>query len=369
MRHSRSTSRLETRPLARPGFAHRIARTALVGGLCLATPTVFSIRPDVPSVQVARAAVPAPTILAEALRMDARLFDPRPSLDAAALRFGQALAPAGNFRLGQAVPAPATRVATAPVQPRAVPVITLAERAPAVPFPAPRPADLDASPDVAARVDATRLAERRLSRRSRIAAVAPAPVDNRSFVEKLFGIEATPGPALAYAALQNGPLQTAPAPRLSPTPSAGAATAVYDISARRVYLPNGETLEAHSGLGPALDDPRAAHVRMRGPTPPHVYDLTEREQLFHGVRALRLNPVGGSGAIFGRAGLLAHTYMLGPNGDSNGCVSFKDYDRFLQAYLRGEVKRLVVVSGRGQDGPPGFQNRLFGSAFRPDNPA
>lgn len=53
----------------------------------------------------------------------------------------------------------------------------------------------------------------------------------------------------------------------------------------------------------------------------------------------------GSAAIHGRAGLLAHTYMLGPNGDSNGCISFKDYNRFLQAFLRGEVRRLVVVAG------------------------
>jgi len=49
-------------------------------------------------------------------------------------------------------------------------------------------------------------------------------------------------------------------------------------------------------------------------------------------------------AIFGRTGLLAHTYMLGPNGDSNGCVSFKDYNAFLQAYRNGEVKRLAVVT-------------------------
>ena len=61
-----------------------------------------------------------------------------------------------------------------------------------------------------------------------------------------------------------------------------------------------------------------------------------------GVEALRLNPVGGD--IFGRTGLLAHTYMLGPRGDSNGCVSFKDYDAFLQAFRNGEVKRLAVVS-------------------------
>jgi hypothetical protein len=36
--------------------------------------------------------------------------------------------------------------------------------------------------------------------------------------------------------------------------------------------------------------------------------------------------------------------MLGPRGDSNGCVSFRDYNAFLQAFKRGEVKRLVVVS-------------------------
>src|ERR1700730_14530095 len=71
--------------------------------------------------------------------------------------------------------------------------------------------------------------------------------------------------------------------------------------------------------------------------------LAPREQLFHGVQALCLKPVG-SGDIFGRAGLLAHTYMLGPNGDSNGCVSFKNYNSFLQAFQIGEVKRLVVVA-------------------------
>jgi hypothetical protein len=36
--------------------------------------------------------------------------------------------------------------------------------------------------------------------------------------------------------------------------------------------------------------------------------------------------------------------MLGPNGDSNGCVSFRDYNAFLQAYERGQVQRLVVVA-------------------------
>ena len=82
---------------------------------------------------------------------------------------------------------------------------------------------------------------------------------------------------------------------------------------------------------------------MRGATPPNVYELTPREELFHGVAALRMKPVG-SGELYGRAGLLAHPYMLGPGGDSNGCVSFKDYDAFLQAYQTGQVKRLAVVA-------------------------
>jgi type VI secretion system (T6SS) effector TldE1-like protein len=119
-------------------------------------------------------------------------------------------------------------------------------------------------------------------------------------------------------------------------------TAVYDIAARTVYLPNGHRLEAHSGLGSRLDDPRYISTKGQGPTPPNVYNLTLRERLFHGVRAIRLVPVE-DGKMFGRDGILAHSYMLGPNGQSNGCVSFRDYPAFLNAYLRGEVNRLVVV--------------------------
>ena len=120
-------------------------------------------------------------------------------------------------------------------------------------------------------------------------------------------------------------------------------TAVYDISARSVFLPDGTRLEAHSGLGQALDDLRYVSERAVGPTPPHLYELTMREASFHGVQALRLNPVG-EGGLFGRAGLLAHPYMLGPNGDSNGCVSVKDYDAFLRAYQNGQIRRLAVVA-------------------------
>jgi hypothetical protein len=119
-------------------------------------------------------------------------------------------------------------------------------------------------------------------------------------------------------------------------------TAIYDIAARTVYLPNGRRLEAHSGLGDHMDDARYVNLKRQGPTPPNAYKLVIREEPFHGVRAIRLVPVG-DGKMFGRDGLLAHSYMLGPNGQSNGCVSFNDYQAFLNAYQSGEVTRLVVV--------------------------
>ena len=130
-------------------------------------------------------------------------------------------------------------------------------------------------------------------------------------------------------------------------------TAIYDIVAHVVYMPDGERLEAHSGLGRMLDDPQYASAKARGPTPPNVYDLTLRSGLFHGVQALRLNPVKDS-KMYGRDGILAHTYMLGASGASFGCVSFKHYDAFLQAFRRGEVNRMVVVPHL-QEPPPGVR--------------
>jgi hypothetical protein len=127
-------------------------------------------------------------------------------------------------------------------------------------------------------------------------------------------------------------------------------TAVYVIAEHTVYLPNGERLEAHSGLGHRTDDPQYIKVKMRGPTPPNIYDLTLRKSLFHGVRAIRLNPVD-ENRMFGRDGMLAHSYMLrGTKGQSNGCVVFRDYPAFLRAFQRGEVDRLVVVE-RIEDAP------------------
>jgi hypothetical protein len=120
-------------------------------------------------------------------------------------------------------------------------------------------------------------------------------------------------------------------------------TAVYDISAHTVFMPNGSKLEAHSGFGSLKDDPGHVSEPNVGATPPAVYDLKPRERAFHSVQALRMIPVEGE-ATRGRAGLLVHSYMLGPNGDSNGCVSIKDYDQFLRAFQNGELKRLVVVT-------------------------
>jgi type VI secretion system (T6SS) effector TldE1-like protein len=122
-----------------------------------------------------------------------------------------------------------------------------------------------------------------------------------------------------------------------------ARTAIYDITARTVYLPSGDRLEAHSGLGDLMDNPRYVSWKNRGATPPNTYRLTLRESLFHGVQAIRMTPVGESD-MYNRDGILAHSYMLGPSGQSNGCVSFRDYPKFLQAYLRGEIDHIVVVA-------------------------
>ncbi len=203
-----------------------------------------------------------------------------------------------------------------------------------VPTPAPRPSTL-------------RLLASREIAKAKAAILAVTDRDKPSIFEKLWGKPHAPGPTLAFASADFSDVSIPNPAKASAMGNAAPydkSTAVYDISARTVYLPDGTKLEAHSGLGAKLDDPRYAHVRMQGVTPPHLYDLQPREALFHGVPALRLKPVGGEEAIFGRSGLLAHTYMLGPNGDSNGCVSFKDYYAFLNAYRNGGIKRLAVVA-------------------------
>ena len=183
---------------------------------------------------------------------------------------------------------------------------------------------------------------RQLTRQAKEAINAEPPADHRSFFDKLFGSR-TGTPGLAYASAEDGVASNGRSIATGTPGLYDRSAAIYDIAAHTVYLPNGTRLEAHSGLGGWLDDPHHVDAKMRGATPPAVYDLQLREKLFHGVQALRLIPVG-SETVYGRTGLLAHTYMLGPNGQSNGCVSFRDYKAFLQAYQSGEIKRLVVVA-------------------------
>jgi hypothetical protein len=211
--------------------------------------------------------------------------------------------------------------------------------------------------------------ERHASRPDVAVARPAAQPDNRNVIEKLFGwahpsspgvastttartavtqpIVAEKDSAAAASGFGRGPLFSFPSPFGSSAPSPVSGydhyTAVYDISARVVYLPDGTRLEAHSGLGQALDNPRFVAERAVGPTPPHLYQLTLREALFHGVQAIRLNPVG-DGSVYGRDGFLAHPFMLGPNGDSNGCVSVKGYEAFLRAYQNGQINKLAVVA-------------------------
>ena len=187
---------------------------------------------------------------------------------------------------------------------------------------------------------------REMTQRAKAAVMSIASNDKQTITEKLWGKQSsTHMSLLSFASADasvTGSIPQSPAGGGSPLYDRD--TAVYDISAHTVYLPDGTSLEAHSGLGSMLDNPKSAPIRMHGVTPPHMYELTPRESLFHGVQALRLNPIGGEDAIYGRAGLLAHTYMLGPNGDSNGCVSFKDYNAFLNAYRNQGIKKLAVVA-------------------------
>ena len=186
-----------------------------------------------------------------------------------------------------------------------------------------------------------------MAQRAKAAVMSIASADRPSIFEKLWGKPQSRS-LLAFASADTsatGSLGQSQNPALGGSqPLYDRSTAVYDISAHTVYLPDGTRLEAHSGLGSKLDDPRSARIRMEGVTPPHLYELKPREALFHGVPALRLTPVGGDESIYGRSGLLAHSFMLGPNGDSNGCVSFRDYNAFLNAYRNQGIRRLAVVA-------------------------
>jgi Tlde1 domain len=251
-------------------------------------------------------------------KSDALLFDPHFAMGTLAQRF-DAIAPAQQ-PIASAAPVQAMQTALETARQNE----TAAQPDQVAQAPVPQPA-APKSRMAALRDGANRVASN-------------AVADTRSIFEKLFGRPAS-SLTLAFASDDTSSLG-------NHNPALGLydrSTAVYDISAHKVYLPDGTTLEAHSGLGPLLDDPSHPEVKNRGVTPPAVYDLQPREALFHGVEALRLIPED-EGKALGRDGLLAHTFMLGPNGDSNGCVSFRDYETFLRAYKNHEITRLAVVA-------------------------
>ena len=238
-------------------------------------------------------------------------------------------------------PAAATKVAEAkPVEtPKA------AEAGKSKTAPAPQQVALNVPPPVPPK--SSGLSVRDMAERAKAAVMSITTTDRKSMVEKLWGKPAANGSLLAYASADasiTGSIGREQNPAMGGSPPYDRDTAVYDITAHTVYLPDGSKLEAHSGLGDNMDDPRSQKIRMRGVTPPHIYTLKPRESLFHGVAALRLTPVGGEESIFGRDGLLAHTFMLGSSGASNGCVSFRDYNAFLNAYHNQGIRKLAVVA-------------------------
>jgi hypothetical protein len=207
-----------------------------------------------------------------------------------------------------------------------------------VPLPWPRPINHKAIQAMAEAVDSAGAATNSRT----LAATSPtAPAASLSFLDKFFHF---------WQARNDIKLP----------PEADAHTAVYAIEGHFVYLPNGEKLEAHSGLGKWSDDVRYVNEKDRGPTPPNIYRLALRKTLFHGVQAIQLNPVDGT-KMYGRDGILAHPYMLGPDGQSNGCVSVQDYPKFLEAFLSGAIDRLIVVPHL--EGTPSYA----ANAFAPDD--
>jgi hypothetical protein len=216
---------------------------------------------------------------------------------------------------------PSRDLSSGDFRPALVEGTTVAMPAPGIPLPRPRPVAANLPSSLMAQGDANGRADDR-SLLQKLSDLLPSPVRVASLSPE--------GGGIVRSGIELGAL------------GYDRQTAVYDISAKMVYLPSGIGLEAHSGMGDLRDDPDHVSQRMIGATPPATYDLKPRERLFHGVRALRMTVVEGS--TLGRSGLLTHPFMLGPDGDSNGCVSIKNYDRFVRAYDEGEITRLVVVT-------------------------
>jgi hypothetical protein len=330
-----------------PLFRGRDLRADLLpiftGGLALAVICGFGIwfvsppsPPAESSIVVARAAVERPPAPARAV---ANPFGGLVQFAAPALRRGDANAYGPLVASFPDSPPVAPDAALGPSRSLG-PVLGALEAAPpaAAAAPAPLNAPLPPKREVASFDDSAPLPPARPTEFAALESPAPAAPDKALAY-------AAPDTALATPA---APAKTSIFSIFSPQPTRPAGyddhTAVYDITARVLYMPDGAKIEAHSGLGEYMDDPNHVDEHLRGATPPDLYDLQPRESLFHGIAAIRLVPVGGEEAVYGRAGLLAHPFMMGDNGDSNGCVSIKDYDAFLKAFQDGKVTRLAVVA-------------------------
>jgi len=263
-------------------------------------------------------------------------------------RFSAAHADGVASNAASVAPAEAPKLAEAPKTvepPKLAEAPKAKEAAPAqLALNVPPPA-VPAAPPRAAETKPSKL--RDMAQRAKAAVMSIASNEKQTMVEKLWGKEPSHS-LLSYASADASAITGSIGREQNPAMGGSAPydrdTAVYDITAHTVYLPDGSRLEAHSGLGDNMDDPRSQKIRMRGVTPPHIYTLKPRESLFHGVAALRLTPIGGEESIYGRDGLLAHTFMLGSSGASNGCVSFRDYNAFLNAYHNQGIRKLAVVA-------------------------
>jgi hypothetical protein len=291
--------------------------------------------------------MPAPENVASSLMFNERFAASAPQGE---LPRSVASQPVETTKLAEASPPAEAPKAVQGAKPKvSAPATKLALNAPAN-----APKEAEAKPAEAKTADtktanASGSSIRDMAQRAKAAVMSIASSEKQGMVEKLWGKQPASGGLLAYASadasVTGSIIDTrSQNPMMGGSPPYDRQTAVYDIAAQMVYLPDGTRLEAHSGLGSKMDDVRYSHVRMQGVTPPHIYELKPRETLFHGVPALRLTPLGGEEKIHGRDGLLAHSYMLGPSGQSNGCVSFKDYYAFLDAYKSKGIRRLAVLA-------------------------
>ncbi len=134
-------------------------------------------------------------------------------------------------------------------------------------------------------------------------------------------------------------------------------TAIYDISAATVYLPSGEKLEAHSGI--------ATCATIRAMLTRRCVALRHRALI--SFRCVKAYSTGSKQCVCSQpmvairttatACWRTHTCCAGQ--DSNGCVVFKDYARFLRAFKRGEVNRMIVVTSMSSSSKPARIASIF----------